>query len=548
MDLNAIREMMEQGMRMESEAAEANGGGNYRGTFLGLFENEAHAVARTTSAAINDADPLGDGDQSSLKNFMPGSKSQSLVDTWCNGLSFGYLIRNADLNGGLVESGHSLSEIAEALGVPAFPHLALAVAASRGMAERVEALLKPLSGEALHDVLERRVSPLRLSPLLLACAGSRCIGKSNQLNPQDEASADYIRVVTLLLRAGARIDAKDVLGMTPWHHCLTSFFSRTSLDVALLLLRGNHGGKGVLDVNVKSRGGRTALIEVSMDLTGAKLPAATLMLEAGTDPTIAENDAFSPLRNSSHLLNPKLHDLMGSVEKRKRTGAGRTLEGSRVRLEGLKTTALNGRVGNCGILDCFKGRYAVLLDGDTVPLAILSGNVCEYGARDTACAACGKSDSNHSACTRCLTTFYCNKTCQKAHWSQHKPTCKTKEAALSVREWVPKPKGDNSGIQRFSAFGPKGSTIEMWQLKGITENVMLKVQAPLIEGGGGNLMAYDEKRIFIGEFPMSAVPVLSALIKQQRVPKVYVSADRGVVNGVEGIYIRSDAALPPPMW
>jgi hypothetical protein len=547
MDLNALREIMENGMRMAAAEAAPNEGG-YSGTSLGLFAKEAHEVAKTTSAALNDADPLSDGDQSSLNKFWPGTKSQSLIDIWCSGLSFGYLIRNADINGGWVESGASLLEIAQALSVPAFPHLALAVAASRGNADRVAALLKPLSGEALRDVLERRVTPLRLSPLLLACAGSRCIGKLNHLSPEDEAMADYIRVVTLLLRAGARVDAKDVLGMTPWHHCLTSMFSRTSLEVAQFLLRGNHGGAGVLDVNARSRGGRTALIEVSMDLTGSKLPAAILALEAGTDPTISENDGFSPLRNISHIVNQKLHDVMGSAEKRKRTGTGRTLEGARVRLEGLKTTALNDREGLCGVLDCFKGRYAVLLDGDTVPLAILTANVCEAGARNTTCASCGKSAANNSACTRCLAVFYCDKKCQKEHWPQHKLKCISKEAALSGREWVPRPKGDVGGIQRFSSFGPKNSTIEMWQMRGITENVMLKVQAPLVEGGGGNLMAYDEKRIFIGEFEQSAVPILTALIKKQRIPKVYVSAERGVVNGIEGIYIRSDAALPPPMW
>jgi hypothetical protein len=43
------------------------------------------------------------------------------------------------------------------------------------------------------------------------------------------------------------------------------------------------------------------------------------------------------------------------------------------------------------------------------------------------CAGCGKTSAaepNMRACTRCLTTNYCSKACQKGHWKQHKKHCR----------------------------------------------------------------------------------------------------------------------------
>ena len=512
-----------------------------------LVAKEAREVARTTSAQKNNQDPLGDGDQSFVPGpYMPNSNAQSLVAVWCGGLSFGYLLQDADAGGSKGGRGDTFN-IAKALNIPAFPHLALAVAACRGNAERVEAILAPLVGEELHDVLERRVTPLRSTPLILACAGSRSIGKVNHMNPADEAIADHMRCVRALLRAGARIDACDVLGMTPWHHCLTSVFSSESLNIAKFLLLGNHGGKGVLDVNAQSRSGRTALIEISMDLTGVKMPAVTLALEAGVDPSIREADGYSPLLNCSRLMNPGLHDAISSSERRKRTRAGRTLEGLRVRLDGLKSVKNNGRLGTCGELDCHAGRYVVSLDGDAVPVAVRVANVHGVSS-DPACTACGVQGTNHFACSRCLIVFYCNADCQKVHWKKHKPLCKTKEVAAEGREWIPKPAPNpKTKTQQFCTLGPRGTIVEMWQINSSSTALMvLKVQAPL--QGEGDLCAYDENRSFVAYFPATAAPLLTALIAKQHIPKVFVAANFGIVNGVEGIYVRSDTAITPPSW
>jgi len=42
------------------------------------------------------------------------------------------------------------------------------------------------------------------------------------------------------------------------------------------------------------------------------------------------------------------------------------------------------------------------------------------------CNACGKMESErkHKKCGRCESVFYCNESCQKAHWKKHKKCCK----------------------------------------------------------------------------------------------------------------------------
>lgn len=40
------------------------------------------------------------------------------------------------------------------------------------------------------------------------------------------------------------------------------------------------------------------------------------------------------------------------------------------------------------------------------------------------CAACGKTKPRMANCARCHVTTYCNRDCQKVHWSKHKAECK----------------------------------------------------------------------------------------------------------------------------
>ena len=85
------------------------------------------------------------------------------------------------------------------------------------------------------------------------------------------------------------MDARDIIGQTPWHHALTGTWSPVSLAAAQLLLRS-----GGVCANARNRCGRTVLVELAM-VGPAAMPAVQLALEAGADWTIADSDGNTPL-------------------------------------------------------------------------------------------------------------------------------------------------------------------------------------------------------------------------------------------------------------
>ena len=50
------------------------------------------------------------------------------------------------------------------------------------------------------------------------------------------------------------------------------------------------------------------------------------------------------------------------------------------------------------------------------------------------CASCGKGGEDLKQCTACKVAKYCNATCQKAHWPQHKKECKEKKRAAELKK------------------------------------------------------------------------------------------------------------------
>ena len=55
---------------------------------------------------------------------------------------------------------------------------------------------------------------------------------------------------------------------------------------------------------------------------------------------------------------------------------------------------------------------------------------CEVQTEAMLCAFCQKTKKevqNLKRCARCEKAWYCDKTCQKSHWPQHKKTCRAAE-------------------------------------------------------------------------------------------------------------------------
>ena len=58
-------------------------------------------------------------------------------------------------------------------------------------------------------------------------------------------------------------------------------------------------------------------------------------------------------------------------------------------------------------------------------LSTLNGSINGQRAfqDDVVCSTCGTESKNTKSCSKCKTSRYCNKVCQKLHWSNHKKFC-----------------------------------------------------------------------------------------------------------------------------
>ena len=150
-----------------------------------------------TAVEKNDSDPYGDGDQSGVGRLGLGGEStrQILRELFSQG---------ADLGIQLVKRQYSSFAIGCASGnVKAVERFILAT--EKGSEER-------------QQLLERRESGLRLSPLLIAVAHSKGKLHVSMAMGMQIKDMDHVGVVRMLLRHGARPDARELTGKTMSHY------------------------------------------------------------------------------------------------------------------------------------------------------------------------------------------------------------------------------------------------------------------------------------------------------------------------------------------
>jgi hypothetical protein len=119
---------------------------------------------------------------------------------------------------------------------------------AHGLLEPVLAAIgkaKEAGDEALHRLLEKRESLLRVRPLTACIAGARMIrdgpDKYAYWSPAQHARADHMAIAKALLAEGANVNAKDVAGKTPLHHAVSGSCSALSRRIAVLLIEGGAG-------------------------------------------------------------------------------------------------------------------------------------------------------------------------------------------------------------------------------------------------------------------------------------------------------------------
>jgi len=296
---------------------------------------------------------LDDGDQSPLK----GDKAQVLRNQWGNGMDYN------------PENDH-LSDWMKSL--------------YRGDYDAVMKLINSQEKEKMGMLLEVRESMMNVSAIFHVIIGARTLCGRNplfrdaQMKAQQNSKVkfEHQKILDKLIELGANIQAKDVAGYTPLHHCLTTYSNPTTLSMARQLLKAG------ADPNMKNRFGCTPLMEPVM---AANMEALKLLLEYGADPDIKENDAGLSCRYLATMF-PLISELFSKADKKK-----------------AKQSRANART--------------------------------EAGGSLRLCKVCGE-DKETKRCTGCYMVMYCGQKCQMADWPKHMVDCKVTRAQYKLVKLV----------------------------------------------------------------------------------------------------------------
>jgi hypothetical protein len=164
-----------------------------------------------TDCDYNDADKFGDGDQSPIATLEGRAFARNL---WSTGADFGAMMQQRAFS-------------------------PMAIGAMHGNVTLVETMLRIADytsengrpSEALLNCLESRESSLRLSPLTMIVSLGKNINEAAGLRKGQEDCA------RLLLKYGARPDARDVVGKTVVHYGAGKLANETSIKIVDMCIR-----------------------------------------------------------------------------------------------------------------------------------------------------------------------------------------------------------------------------------------------------------------------------------------------------------------------
>jgi hypothetical protein len=221
-----------------------------------------------TNMDANDSDPQGDGDQSSLSL----ADSTQLWNIWSAGGDFVPLVQH----GRISLFGNSCFY---------------------GNLSRVKQALKSVQGEAKYRMLESRESITRVTPLMMCVLGAKFLIGS-------EGPFQWAESAAVLVKHGARLNAKDIAGHTACFHASSEKSNPETLEILKLII----AAKG--DVNATNRVGKNAL---SAAILGTNMPALTALLICGAN--LHNKDAYGESPMDAARLYPAAMDTISAFTK-----------------------------------------------------------------------------------------------------------------------------------------------------------------------------------------------------------------------------------------
>ena len=383
-----------------------------------LLEGKDNPVLeRSCDVRVNEGDPFGDGDQRPFPKeaaiHAPASPSADLEHLWATGGNLNPFQRPDSYShffkscawGDLEEVKVMLAE-AEARDGGGGGGGGGGGSAGAGAGAGVSSTS---SRSLMEKLLEKRESTLRYSPLFVCICGSKetygsdtwpSVGRNVLTGqPMCAPDIDHAGVARALIRAGARVEARDIIGNTPLQLSNQINSTPETLKIARMLVELGHANP-----NVSNRMHYTPLCNA---LQMGNADRIMLFLELGADPSQMQ---MQPRVTAKLLrMHPDLAVLFKKHAKmHKRTGGCSAIEAT--------VKEVQPTQGDHGIACCARCCCTSRKEGKQVNF---------IDPRDR---------SDLHKCTGCRQTYYCSKQCQKQDWKRHKPQCKLLKEALHRRQ------------------------------------------------------------------------------------------------------------------
>lgn len=352
-------------------------------------------VRNGTNVELNDRDPYGDGDQSRL---MGSRKSQQAHrDLFAEGGDF---FESASVQGTISD---------------------FSMMCMLGSVQKVEELLKRADdqGQAhapqeLVHLLEKRETSMRCSPLLLLVS----VGKN--LGGFPEQHKQQIKVAEVLLRYGARPDARDVVGKTVCHYGAGAMATEATMKIVQLASKAAESAH-LFNKEVELFGLKNAA------KNGARGVARGYICESGRRSVFLIDDksciAVKPgnLRLHTRPITdiqpvPRLCDIPCRLGA---TSLLETIQSNREDVAKFLTSDLGASI-DIKDNDEVSARSMAVQFSMGAAARVVSNVATQRGKEEARtlrrqCAYCGKPEPNgikFSQCSLCLAVRYCQKSCQ----------------------------------------------------------------------------------------------------------------------------------------
>ncbi|CAB9507611.1 expressed unknown protein [Seminavis robusta] len=452
-----------------------------------------------TSCDVNDSDPYGNGDQTPLPS--EGASAQ--------------ILRYLFADGGDLEQwwiGYRMPS--SAYSGKRLPAFAWNCIMGDHIAVRNELQAQPTFQDR-RNVLEQRVTSMRMSPLILTIASSKNLDRVSQYTGRPTKLMNHVAVVGILLMYGASPNAKEVTGKTACHYGAGSHATKDTLEMTDMCIRATAtttflGRNVVLDgLSRKNYNGMEGILGGFVSETERRVfhplndPKKEMAIRP--DNIFVVSKCAGQQSRQVCILDKSLR-AKNLVEVQDRIGSI-SLHEVAMSSQGDVAKFLLHRSSNCLDIPDLSGRsvrdmFMKPVSGVNPVNDVIRGHLKKTSKKKLwkvrkkeACEMCGTKANRLGRelrqCTSCLDAVYCSKECQVSHWKGfHRKECKEREKQLGLELGDPAsiPKGHTSinfcsqtRSSQFHCTAPKSAKQD--------EKFWVKVQS---EGLQHNLLIYDK--------------------------------------------------------